>query len=241
MGNVQNDLGDHLPNTYIYNPRTEELALSDIAGNYIIRAIPSDEIRIIKIGYERKSIRLTDTDFTKSVAITLEKLPFEIEEVEIGFHPTGDLKKDLAYFRTAEKTEKLNSEMTDYMKSPMTTVVPKNTVPKDFAPRSNEGQINLLGVANGIAKLLQKKSKSNPETPNYSEVQGFYRRVKDVVDINYFKSYGLSDYDFEIFLAYADQKQSLTKKFHKNFNKAAIETELKIALIEYLKTHKTDS
>lgn len=241
MGNIKNDLGDHLSNIYIYNPRTEELALSDISGNYIIQAIPTDEIRIIKKGYERKSIRLSDIDFTKSVDITLEKLPFEIEEVEIGFHPTGNLKKDLAYFKTSEKTSNLNNEMTNYMKTPITTVVPKNTVPKDFAPNSNEGQINLLGVADAVSKLFQKKSKSNPETPNYSEIQDFYRRVKDVIDMQYFKNYGLSDYDFEIFLAYADQTQSLTKKFHKNFNKFAIETELKIALVEYLKKHKTDS
>ena len=89
--------------------------------------------------------------------------------------------------------------------------------------------------------MLTKATSSPLLTPNYAEVQDFYRRVKDVVDLDYYKSYGMSEYDFDIFLAYTDQKNSLAKKYQRNFNRVNIESELKLALVDYLKTHKVGS
>ena len=249
IGNVKNEVQDNIPQTYIYNPRTEELILTDISGNFIISAISTDELRVIKNGYERIALTISDKDFQKPVDVILSKLPIDIEEVQIAFHATGNLKKDLAYFKTSAKKEKLNTEMSNYMKTPMNEVAPQNTIPSAFAPRNpNEGQIPLLSIGNGGSggllgllgsAIVGKKTNSPP--PNYAEIQDFYRRVKDVVDVNYFKAYGMSDYDFEIFLAYVDENNNLAKRFHKNFNKSAIESELKLALADYLKSHKINS
>jgi len=242
LGNVKNEAQDNIPQTYIYNPRTEELTQTDISGNFIIAAIPSDEIRVVKNGFERFSVKIAVLNFTQPLQITLSKIPFEIEEVTIAFKPTGDLKKDLAYFKTSAKKEKLNNEINKYVLGPMTEVVPQSKVPTSFAPKNyGEGQMNILGLASALQGLIGNATSAPNTTPNYAEVQDFYRRVKDVIDLTYYKNYGLSEYDFEIFLAYADQNQSLSKRFHKNFNRVAIDTELKIALVEYLKTHKVGS
>jgi len=242
LGNVKNEIHKDIPDTYIYNPRTEELTVTDISGNFIISAIASDELRVVKKGYERTYIKISDDEFTKPVEVVLSKIPYEIPEVEIAFNPTGDLKKDLGYFKTSEKTARLNTEMTDYMKGPMNSPIPQNKIPSAFAPPDfSAGQANVLGILSAAAGLLKKATSPAVTTPNFAETQDFYRRVKDVVDINYFKGYGMSEYDFEIFLAYVDKTASLTKRFHKNFNKAAIESELKLALVNYLKTHKLDS
>lgn len=249
IGNVKNEVQNNIPQTYIYNPRTEELVVTDISGDFIISAIPSDELRVVKNGFERLTLKIKDGDFSKSLQLVLSKLPFEIEEVTIAFNPTGDLKKDLAYFKTAPRTEKLNKEMTQYMRGPIPDAMPQNTVPSMFAQRNpGEGQISLLSIGSGgnggLAGLIAstiagKKNRSTP--PNYAEVEDFYRRVKDVIDLDYYKNYGLSEYDFDIFLAYVDQVNSLARKYHKNFNRAVIESELKLALVEYLKTHKVGS
>ena len=249
IGNVKNEVQNNIPQTYIYNSRTEEIVITDISGDFIISAIPSDELRIVKKGFERLTLKIKDDNFTQPLNLILNKLPFEIEEVTIAFNPTGDLKKDLAYFKTSERKLKLNNEMSQYMRGPLNEVIPQNKIPSMFAPRNlGDGQITLLSVGSGGSgglvgligsAIAGKKSTSSP--PNYAEVEDFYRRVKDVVDLDYFKNYGLSEYDFDIFLAYVNQTNSLAKKYHKNFNRAVIESELKIALVDYLKTHKVGS
>jgi len=242
IGNVKNELQTNIPGTYIYNPRTEELTTTDISGNFIITAISTDELRIVKNGYERIFRKISETDFTKPLEIIIIKLPYEIPEVELTFKPTGDLKKDLAYFKTSEKTVRLNEQMSKYMTTPLSEVSPQNKVPSAFSPPNyGQGQVNVLGVLKAVTGLLNKATTPQNTTTNFAEVQDFYRRVKDVVDIDYFKNYGMSDYDFEIFLAYVDKTNSLAKRFHRNFNKAIIESELKMALADYLKTHKINS
>ena len=242
LGNVKNEVQDNIPQTYIYNSRTEELTQTDKFGNFIIAAIPSDELRIVKNGFERETVKINSENFTKPLQLILSKIPYEIEEVTIAFHPTGDLKKDLGYFKTSARTSKLNAELSKYALGPMTEVVPQNKIPSSFAPKNfNEGQINVLGLASALKGLLTKATSSPLLTPNYAEVQDFYRRVKDVVDLDYYKSYGMSEYDFDIFLAYTDQKNSLAKKYQRNFNRVNIESELKLALVDYLKTHKVGS
>ena len=242
LGNVKNEVQDNIPQTYIYNSRTEELTQTDISGNFIIAAIPTDELRIVKSGFEREIVKISSQNFTQPLQLILSKLPFDIEEVTIAFQPTGNLKKDLAYFKTSPKTEKLNNEIGKYVMGPMTEVLPQNKIPSSFAPKNfSEGQMNLLGLASALKGLLTKATTSPITTPNYAEVQDFYRRVKDVVDLDYYKGYGMSEYDFEIFLAYTDKANSLAKKYHNNFNRVVIESELKLALVDYLKTHKVGS
>ncbi len=242
LGNVKNEVQDNIPQTYIYNSRTEELTQTDISGNFIIAAIPTDELRIVKSGFERETVKISAQNFTQPLQLILSKLPFEIEEVTIAFQPTGNLKKDLAYFKTSPKTEKLNNEIGKYVMGPMTEVVPQNKIPSSCAPKNfSEGQMYMLGLASALKGLLTKATSSPNSTPNYAEVQDFYRRVKDVVDLDYYKGYGMSEYDFEIFLAYTDKANSLAKKYHNNFNRVVIESELKLALVDYLKTHKVGS
>ena len=242
LGNVKNEVQDNIPQTYIYNARTEELTQTDKFGNFIIAAIPSDELRIVKNGFERETVKINSDNFTKPLQLILSKIPYEIEEVTLAFQPTGDLKKDLAYFKTSAKTEKLNNELGKYVLGPMTEVVPQNKIPTSFAPKNyGEGQMNMLGLASALKGLIGKATTKPNNTPNYAEVQDFYRRVKDVVDLDYFKNYGMSEYDFDIFLANTDKANSLAKKYHNNFNRVIIESELKLALVDYLKTHKVGS
>ena len=249
IGNVKNEVQNNIPQTYIYNPRTEEMVITDISGDFIISANASDELRVVKNGFERLTLKVQDDNFSNPLNLVLLKLPYEIEEVAIAFNPTGDLKRDLAYFKTSPRKEKLNDEMTQYMRGPVPDAMPQNTIPSMFAQRKpGEGQIPLLSIGIGgnggvvgllVSAIAGKKNKST--SPNYAEVEDFYRRVKDVIDLNYFKTYGLSEYDFDVFLAYVDRANSLSKKYHKNFNKLIIESELKLALVEYLKTHKVGS
>ena len=130
MGNVKNEMHYNVSGTYIFNPRTEDLVTTDISGNFIISAISTDELRIVKNGYERISLKISETDFTKPLEIVIVKLPFDIPEVELSFHPTGDLKKDVKNVGDRKAVKKLKDDMDDYLLS--------NSTPEILAPQHGE-------------------------------------------------------------------------------------------------------
>ncbi|MNT20042.1 hypothetical protein D3C72_1553350 [compost metagenome] len=162
----------------------------------------------------------------------------------IGFVPSGNLKKDVPKLNPPPRVTALNMALNDYMRTPPNEVAPSARIPSLFAPRNpGEGQLNLLSIGSGGGGLvgalagLAKKTVSSPKTTaNYAEKQEFYKRVKAVINLDYTK-YGLDEYDFDIFLAFADEAHELSKNYRKNFNRVAIESKLKVAFEEYLKTH----
>ena len=242
IGNVKNEVQNNVPQTYIYNTRTEELVITDISGDFIISAIPTDELRIVKSGFERISLRVSLENYAKPLQLILSKIPFEIEEVTIAFKPTGNLKKDLAYFKTSAKTEKLNSDLNKYVMTPSTVVAPRLSMPSAFAPPNyNAGQVNLGGIASAIAGLLGKVNNSPPTTATYAETQDFFRRVKTSLDMRFYSTRGFTERDIDAFLIYADDNYALAKKYRKSFDVQAIDLAMKLAYKEFIKTHKLGS
>ncbi len=246
LGSITNESGDKLPFASIYNLRTDQIVVSDKMGNFVIAAKPSDELRIVRGGYERKSVTINSESFLKSLEVQLTTIPQEIEEVKLAFKPSGILKKDVTRLNPPPKIVALNKAMNDYMRTPLNEVIPRPATPSAFKqPNLSAGQLSLLsmgsgsnGIVNAIGGLISKTSGSPKTTANYTEKQEFYKRVKSTIDIEYYTQYGLDEYDFDIFLAYADEQKSLSKNYRGNFNKAAIEFSLKEVFSEYIKTHK---
>jgi len=238
MGSITNENGDKLPNSSIVNLRTDQVVTSDFMGNFVIAAKASDELRIARQGYERKNLTVNAESFSKSLDVKLFTIPQEIEEVKLTFRPTGILKKDVSRLNPPPKVVALNSAMNLYMRTPQNGVAPTATTPSSFKqPNLSAGQMDMVKLASAIGGLIGKASQSPKTTANYSEKQEFYKRVKAVVNIGYYTDYGLDEYDFDIFLAYADESQGLSKNYRNNFNKVAIESQLKVAFAEYIKTH----
>ena len=84
LGNVANDSGDKLPLASIHNLRTDQIVTSDKMGNFAIAAKPTDELRIVRQGYERKVVSLTSESFSKSLDVQLVTIPIEIEVYRNG-------------------------------------------------------------------------------------------------------------------------------------------------------------
>ena len=239
LGSITNESGDKLPFASIYNLRTDQIVVSDKMGNFAIAAKPSDELRIVRGGYERKSLTINSESFLKSLEVQLTTIPQEIEEVKLAFKPTGILKKDVTRLNPPPKIVALNSAMNDYMRKPLNEVTPRATTPSAFKPRDfSAGQMNVLGLANAIGGLISKAGASPKTTADYAETQEFYRRVKAAINLDYYTQYGLDEYDFDIFLAYADKAYNLAKNYRNNFNRVAIEYKLKEAFTEYIRTNK---
>ena len=248
FGKVRSEFGAELPNAVIINTRTDEKVSADKDGNYMIGARLSDELRFVKIGYDRVSVKILSDHYSAPVNVSLPKSAYLIEEIELAFTPTGNLKKDSKLLDPPKKLVALQSSLDAYMKSPMQEAVPQATpIPSAFKPKDlGEGTISLLSVGSGgssgllsaVAGLIKPSKRDQLTAANYAETQEFYRRVKNEIDLSFYTSRGWTEEDIDRFLIYADNSYSLAKKYRKSFNIAAIKSEMKMAYIEYIKTHK---
>ncbi len=237
IGTVVSEDGAELPGSVILNMRTEERTYSDSEGHFVIPALPTDEIRIVRQGFDRVTIFAKDENFTGPLKVSMVRQEQLIEEIVIGFVPTGNLKKDLLRLETAQdrKVASLNKEMTNYMKGSPTMVMPTNRPPSSFAPQNIQGGLNLGKVAG----MFNKAKSSSTTNPSFAETQQFYTKVLSVIDVDYFSNVGIVDYDLERLIAFADGKFHLAKKYRNNFNKAIIMESLKLAINDFKKTNET--
>ncbi|MCQ4036049.1 hypothetical protein [Kaistella montana] len=242
FGKVSTELGDKLPAAVVINMRTDEKILSDRDGNFMITAKNGDEIRVLKNTYERFVQKVTAENFSKPLNVSLSKAPYLIEEIELAFQATGNLKKDVKSLDLPKKVVALNSSMGAYMRSPMTEVVPKLSTPSAFAqPNLNAGQADLLKLASAVSSLFNKATQQPLTKANYAETQEFYRRIKTTMDLSFYTQQGWDEEEIDRFLIYADRTYQLAKKYRKSFDVAQISSEMKMAFKEYIKTRNVKS
>lgn len=242
FGKVSTELGDKLPDAVVINMRTDEKIVSDRDGNFMIAAKNGDEIRVLKNSYDRFVVRISNENFLKPLNISLSKAPYLIEEIELAFQATGNLKKDVKSLDPPKRVVALNSSMDAYMKSPLNEVRPKLSTPSAFAqPNYNAGQVSILGLASAVSSLFNKATQQPLTKANYAETQDFYRRIKTTMDLSFYISQGWDEEEIDRFLIYADASYELAKKYRKSFDVAKISSEMKMAYKEYIKTKKVSS
>ena len=237
IGKITSEDGIELGGVVVMNMNTEEKVLSDKDGIFMIKASQNNEIRFVKPRYERSSVKVSAASFNSSFRIELRHSAELIEEVEIGFVPTGNLKKDIARLEPSAKVKTLNESMSAYMKTKPLEASPQLRMPSTLqtGPNYSAGQVNILGLLGFLAKKIQK----HPTTANYAEQQAFYRRVKEEVNMEHYTKYGLDEFAFEQLLVYADRKYELSKNFRTNFSIATIDNYLKMALKDFLNSKNT--
>lgn len=234
FGKILSEDGVELGGVVVINMRTEEKTVSDKDGIFMLRAKQNDEIRFVKNRFQRLEKKVGQADYSSSMRIVLVQAPELIEEVEIGFVPSGNIKKDIAKLEPPARVKQLNENMSAYMKTKPAETMPQLQQPSTLSlgPNYSAGQVNVLGLLSFFAKKLQKQ----PVTPNYAEQQAFYRQVKEEINMNDYTRYGLDEFEFEQLLVFADRKYSLTQNFRTNFSIAAIDSYLKMALKDFLNT-----
>ncbi|PIF43224.1 hypothetical protein CLU96_0128 [Chryseobacterium sp. 52] len=226
----------------IINISTHKSTLSGTSGSFIIEASENDELRFVKEGYYRFDKKMTKEDFGAPLMINLEKAEIEIPEVKITYKPTGNLERDNKHLNESRKVVSLRSELDEYMKSPLNEALPDNTISNTFKGQDYKvGQVNLLGVLDAAVGLFRKATELKITKANYTETQSFIKQIKDEMDLQFLKKYGMDDEQIDKFLVYANDTRTMAKKYRKNFKIDLVEFELKVAFAEYKKTHKLDS
>ncbi|MGK6342025.1 hypothetical protein ACMGDK_07295 [Chryseobacterium sp. DT-3] len=225
----------------IINISNRKSTLSDTSGNFTIEASENDELRFVKEGYYRFDKKIRKEDFSSPLMISLDKTEIEIPEVKIAYKPTGNLERDNMHLNESRKVVSLRSELDDYMKSPLNEALPDNTVSRTFKPDYNAGHVSILGVLDAAVGLFKKATELKITKANFTETQDFLKRIKQEIDLQFLRKYGMDEEQIDHFLIYANDTRMMAKKYRKNFKVDIIGYELKVAFAEYKKTHKLDN
>lgn len=238
-GNVLSESGFVVQNVMVINTKTGNRVFNNNEGTFKIEANINDELRFIKENYERGSKIIQNNDYQILLSIQLVQVPIEIEEVKLGFNPTGNMKKDIN-FNTSHKTKLLNEDIENYIKNHPEEKKDQKVINSSFAPPDMyQGQVNLLSVgtdgSGGILGLVAKEVlKKNKKKPNFSEIQNFHRKLKEFFYNDYFVKQGMDEYQFDSYIVYLDNKYKFSERYFNNFNTFEIENKLKNLLQDYI-------
>ncbi|AZA92172.1 hypothetical protein EG344_08690 [Chryseobacterium sp. G0162] len=241
-GFVTDNTHNNINPVLIINVSKNISVLSDSSGKFVIDADENDEIRSVKEGYYRASKKVLKEDFNTPVLMVLSKAEIQIPEVQIAFKPTGNLEKDSKRLNESQKLRSLKSDMSKYMKSPLAEPLPDKSISKTFTGHDfKAGQVDVLGIIGKAINLFTNATKPKITKANYLEFQDFMVQLKNDVNLDFLRKYGMEDEQIDAFLIYAENTRELSKKFRKDFNKEVLAFELKTAFVEYRKLNKLDA
>jgi len=100
----------------VINIRTDERVTTNRDGHFMIAGRQGDNLRFIKIGYDRVNTSITKENIASPINIQLVRSAQLIDEVQIKKALTGDLKIDTKTLNPPKKVEKLKSDLAIYMK-----------------------------------------------------------------------------------------------------------------------------
>lgn len=241
-GLVTDNTHSNINQVSIINVSKNISVLSDYSGKFEIEAEENDEIRAVKDGYYRDSKKISKEDFKTPLLMILQKAVIQIPEVQIAFSPTGNLDKDNKRLNESQKLRSLKSEMSKYMKSPLNEPLADQSISKTFTGHDfRAGQVDVKGVIGAVAGLIKKATQPKITKANYIEFQEFMVRLKNEVNLDFFKKYGMEDEQLDSFLLYAEGTRHLSQRYRKDFKNEVLKTELIFAFDEYRKLNKLDA
>lgn len=240
LGKVTNEDGIGLSGILVVNINTDEQVFSEKGGNFVIKAKVGDELRLVSKNYERVEIKLNQSEFASQLTIKLIRAPFLIEEVKIGFQPTGNLKKDSKALEPPEKVKKLNAELNAYIlrnpipPSPVLQTTKPSTI--QLGPNFTAGQVDVIKLIGAMYGLVKKAVKEPETKASYAEQQAFYAKIKKEINLEFYRNKGIDEFEFEQLLVFADKKFNLSKNYRNKFDILVIDNFVKSALIDFLKS-----
>ncbi|UKB84505.1 hypothetical protein LF887_02315 [Chryseobacterium sp. MEBOG06] len=115
FGKITSEDGAEVQDVNVINIRTDEMVLSNRDGHFMISGRAGDELRFIKVGYERLTRKVASENIQAPMNISLLRTTIQIPEVEVKKGLTGNLKIDTKNYNKPKKVEKLTAEMDRYI------------------------------------------------------------------------------------------------------------------------------
>ena len=228
QGNVTDENGFALSSVLVFNMNTEKHSYTDGNGHFTIFAKVSDELRLVRNGFERKSVILVQNDFSNELSIQLNRTEEEIEEVNIQ-KLTGNIEKDAKALSKVDKVEQLQKEI-GLPKPPEKPRETPSEVTKNILLPMAFGQLNVQAVYN----VISGKARRQKSLYRYEDLQDTISWIRKRVDDDYFTKADIPQEEISTFIQFSiGQKPEITK-YVKAGNLSKILLDLEETLPQYL-------
>jgi hypothetical protein len=115
FGKVTSEDNSEMPDVTVINIRTDERTMTNRDGHFMVSGRAGDELRFVRVGYERLVKKVSGENIASPLNITLVRETILIPEVEVKQGITGDLKIDAKNLNRPKKVEKLNKDIDRYI------------------------------------------------------------------------------------------------------------------------------
>lgn len=221
----------------VVNIQSGESTYTDAEGKFAIAGKVGEEIRFIKNKYDRVSYVINIQTFISSIKIVLKKSEIPLPEVEVVYHVTGNLKKDVRALTKIARYDKLKNDLSTYMKTPLKENQPRLTQPASFeSPTINAVQVDVRNLIVKIAKLFPKKGTDVSKDPVVQK--RFFNELKSELREDFFVERGIKPSQIDDFLKYVNEKKNLISRNSTHYNIQSIRLDLESAVDDYLNTIK---
>ncbi|MCW3161999.1 carboxypeptidase regulatory-like domain-containing protein [Chryseobacterium oryctis] len=232
-GRIKDENGIALSGTTIININTDTKTYSDTSGEFSIDASKNDELRFIRVGYERISGRVLTNDSNPFLLITMIKIPEVIEEVKVSKKPTGDLETDSRAVAKVDKGEQVRDAVG--LPQPVGKMREKPAEVKQVLIPILLGQLNVQGVYD----LISGKARRQKRQYKYDDLQEHIKWVRDRVDDEYFTKAGIPENKISEFIEFSFYEKPYVRTYVKAKNLSGVLLRMEEAIPIYLERLKS--
>ena len=221
VGKVVTEENMKLENVMLFNLRNHQKAYTDAEGVFKILAQPTDEIRLVKKGYERLSHRVKNTDFGKELVFKMMKSEVEIEEVEIiSKNKMEELQKNIGirHVKKGTPSKPKPAEWKDLLKTVL-----------NFSPAINLNTVEEL--ANGDAR--RKKN-----LYQYEDFQEKVSWIQKRIETEFFTENGIPEERIPEFIGFSITEKTEINQYIKTRDVVQVRNLLEKTLPIYLERLK---
>lgn len=209
-GKVTDEDGIVLPAVTVINISSDKKTYTDAAGTFSIDASAQDEIRFVRPGFERTSIR-TGQNSSEELDIKLIRTAREIEEVKVP-NITGDLTRDARSVAKADKGRAVQDAVG--LPQPTGKMREKPAEVKQVLVPILLGQLNVQGMYD----LISGKARKQKRQYRYDDLQEDILWIRDRVEDDYFTKEGIPEERISEFIAFSFIAKPQSRTFVKSKN-----------------------
>lgn len=183
MGKITDEDGINLPAVTVMNVTADTKTYSSTDGTFTIEASPDDELRFIRPGFERSSIKAS-YGIDRYLNIKLTRVAQEIEEVEVA-KITGDITKDSRAVAKVDKGKIVEDAVG--LPQPVGKMREKPAEVKQVLIPILLGQLNVQGLydlISGDARRMKRQYR-------YDDLQEDIAWIRNRVEDEYFMKEGI--------------------------------------------------
>lgn len=227
-GRIVTDGETPLPSVLVINMSTNEKTYSDQGGNFTIAAIVNDELRFVRAGFERSSVKISSPN--SSVYVNMIPAYREIEEVRVNpIKLTGDLNKDSKLLSKNDKVAQLQKEI-GIPKAPEKPREKPAELGKDVLLPMLTGSLNVQAVYDLISGDARRKKHLYELEDQQSDVRWIRSRIEN----DYFVKAGIPEKRIAEFIEFSFTQNPNVRKYVRAKNLSGVMLEMEKALPTYI-------